>query len=56
MTKTEKEIFKEARVPNVCNTFMANKKRELSVLNAENESDAIDSRTSNKLARFAAPE
>ena len=56
MTKIEKEIFKEARIPNVRNTSAENKKRELSVLNEGNESDAVDSKTSNKLARFSAPE
>jgi hypothetical protein len=56
MTKIEKEIYKEARIPNVSQLLGEKRKLESSGLNVGNELGANDSGTSNKLARFAAPE
>ena len=56
MTKIEKEIYKEARIPNVGHILGEKRKLEDSGPNLENELGANDPGTSNKLARFAAPE
>ena len=56
MTKIEKEIYKEARIPNVNKILGEKRKFDASGPNAENELGANNSGTSNKLAKFAVPE
>ena len=56
MAKAEKEEYKEARVPRISDLFGGKRKREASELNTENKLDPNISSSSNKLAKFAAPQ
>ena len=53
MTKQEKELYKELRMPNLSNVIGEKRKRESSGVEIE-KGNENDQTTSNKLAKFAA--
>lgn len=56
MTKTEKEIYKELRVPKTTDLSGGKRKHESSDLNTDKKLEANIPRSVNKLAKFAAPQ
>ena len=56
MTKTEKEIYKEPRIPKVSQPIGGKRKREPTELSEEKDGESSHLKTSTKLSKFAAPQ
>ena len=55
MTKTEKESYKEPRIPNPNDVVGGKRRRESPDVDVDKQTEQNDQRTSNKLAKFTAP-
>ena len=55
MAKTEKELYKEPRIPKLSDVMEGKRKRESCDFDVEKQTEQNGQRNSNKLAKFAAP-
>ena len=56
MSKTDKEAYKEPRIPNIYDPSAGKRKRESSESHIETQLETIYSKPTDKLAKFAAPQ
>ena len=56
MSKTEKEAYKEPRIPNIYDPSAGKRKRESSESHIETQLETIYAKPTDKLAKFAAPQ